>query len=117
MKYRALTDGGDYAFGQGSAVFLVDSPAAVGQAVKTRLMLWSGEWFLDVNEGTPYLSQIVGVGAQTAYDLAIQERILGTEGVLSIDEYASSLQERKLSVTATISTVYGSATINSRVGA
>lgn len=117
MKYRALTAGGDYTFGQGSATFLVDSPEAVGQAVQTRLGLWSGEWFLDTDEGTPYLSQILGVSAQSAYDLAIQERILGTAGVVAIDEYASSLQERKLSVTATISTVYGSATINSRVGA
>ena len=37
MKYRKLTENGDYAFGRGGADMHADTPEAVGQAVLTRL--------------------------------------------------------------------------------
>lgn len=113
MRYRALDANGDMVFGQGPSEFLVNSPEAVAQAVKTRLLLISGEWFLDTTEGTPYLTEILGTNTQTIYDQAIQERILATPGVLSIDNYSSSLDraKRQLSVQCTITTAYGAATV------
>jgi hypothetical protein len=112
MRYRALDADGDYQFGTSNAQFLVDSPDAVAQAVLTRLQLRTGEWFLDLLEGTPYDTEILGEGTQALYDQAIQERIIGTNGVLSLVEYSSTLDKnRKLSVSATIATVYGNATI------
>lgn len=112
MRYRKLSPTNDYVFGQGAPEFLVDTPETVGQAVRTRLRLSQGEWFLDTTEGTPYATEILGAGTQPLYDSAIKERVLGTTGVTSIDEYASSLsQNRALSVTMTISTLYGQATI------
>ena len=39
MKYRKLTENGDYAFGRGGADMHADTPEAVGQAVLTRLRL------------------------------------------------------------------------------
>ena len=53
MKYRKLTENGDYAFGRGGADMHADTPEAVGQAVLTRLRLFAGEWFVDLKEGTP----------------------------------------------------------------
>ncbi len=53
MRYRREDENGDYSFGQGDATFLTDTPEAVAQAVKTRLALWRGQWFLDTEEGTP----------------------------------------------------------------
>lgn len=112
MRYRKLSPTGDYVFGQGSNEFLVNSPEAVGQAVKTRLGLASGEWFLDSQEGTPYATQILGEGTQTLYDIAIQNRILGTEGVTSIATYGSYLSpQRALTVECTINTLYGTTTV------
>ena len=112
MKYRALSPTGDYVFGQGPSEFLSNSPATVAQAVRTRLLLFTGEWFLDLNEGTPYEQKILGKNTQPLYDQAFRERILGTPGVLSITDYASYLSaDRHLSVQATIDTLYGSATI------
>lgn len=107
MKYRILSTSNDYVFGQGSAQFLQDTPLTVAQAVKTRLWLSVGEWFLDTLEGTPYLGEILGHGNLATYDQAIQERILGTQGVVSIDAYSSSLEDRNLTVQATITTIYG----------
>jgi hypothetical protein len=107
MKYRALSATGDYVFGSGS-VWLVDSPQAVAQAVKTRLQLMVGDWFLDQKEGLNR-SLILGVGTAQTRDREIQQRILGTPGVKSLISYASNVDNRKFTVTATIDTIYGAA--------
>ena len=102
MKYRKLTENGDYAFGRGGADMHADTPEAVGQAVLTRLRLFAGEWFV-----------VLGKHTQDTYDPVFRERILDTEGVTGIVSYASSFdgETRKLSVRAVIGTVYGETTI------
>ena len=107
MRYRELSPTGDYLFGAGGQNFLVDSPEMVAQSVLTRLRLWSGEWFLDVTEGTPWMTQILGENTKSLYDLAIQSRVLQTQGVTGIKDYSSSLENRVLTVTMTIDTQYG----------
>lgn len=107
MRYRALDASGDMTFGGRRAAFLVDSPDVVAQALKTRLLLLTGEWFLDVTEGTPYAEQILGNNTSGTYDRAIRERVLETPGVLQISAYTSVLQNRQLRVSATIDTLYG----------
>lgn len=114
MRYRRIDADGDMTFGGGAANFLVDSPEAVAQAVLTRLRLMSGEWFFDSAEGTPYATEILGERTRSTYDLAIQERILGTEGVTSIATYSSSMDGRALTVEATIDTEYGAATLSAK---
>lgn len=113
MRNRRLSATGDYVFGQGPSEFLVNTPAAVAQAVLTRLKLATGEWFLDLNEGTPYSTQILGENTQPLYDQAIRDRILGTQGVTSIESYVSILDTttRALTVDCTINTLYGTVTI------
>lgn len=114
MRYRRQDDNGDYVFGQGSSEFLVDVPDAVAQAVLTRLKLVRGEWYLNADEGTPWLTQVLGEGTLDTYDLALQEVILDTPGVLQIDSYASVLDgaTRALTVAAVLTTIYGETTIN-----
>ena len=114
LSYRKLDINGDYVFGKGTANFYVDSPEAVAQAVKTRLALREGDWFLDINYGTPYDSQILGAGKVATYDLAIQEVILNTQGVKSIVSYSSGVDPntRAAFVSCTIETIYGQASIN-----
>lgn len=107
MRYRRLTATGDYQFGHGGADFLVDSRECVAQEVLTRLWLMQGEWFLDVTEGTPYATRVLGENTKPYYDLALQERVLSTVGVLSIANYASTLNNRRLSVTMNINTQFG----------
>lgn len=114
MRYRKLDENGDYSFGQGQQDFYVNQPEAVGQSVLTRLKLWQGEWFLDTSIGTPYLSQILGKVPQGVADQAIQQVALGTKGVLGLTAYFSNFDSasRSLSVTMTISTIYGSTEVN-----
>lgn len=105
MRYRALTEDEDYQFA-GSSRFLVDSPEAVAQAIKTRLRLMAGEWFLDTEEGLD-LNLILGSHTQGTRDAEIQRRILDTQGVLQLLEYASNVESRHFSVTAKVETSYG----------
>lgn len=107
MRYRMLDANGDYSFGNGSGNFLANSPACVAQSILTRLKLWRGEWFLDITEGTPWLQSVLGTGTKSMYDLAIQQRVLATDGVTSILSYSSTLIGRKLSVRMTVATQFG----------
>jgi hypothetical protein len=107
MRYRALDANGDMTFGHSKADFLVDSPEAVAQVLKTRFGLATGEWFLDVTEGTPYGADILGKSNRATYDQAIRGRILDTPGVSAINTYSSSLVDRRLTVVAEIETIYG----------
>lgn len=110
MRYRALSNDGDYTFGAGPANFLVNTPETVAQSVRTRLLLWQGEWFLDITVGTPWLQQILGTGKGKALrDLVIQTRVLQTIGVTGINDYFSNddQETRKMAVKMTITTIYG----------
>lgn len=100
MKVRALSQSGDYQLN----VFLSNSSECVAQCVSTRLKLWLGQWFADLSDGTDWSNAILGFN--TPYDLTIQDRILGTEGVTEIVSYQSNITDRNLSVTAYILTSY-----------
>lgn len=109
MRYRRLDANGDYMLNN----FLRDVPEAVGQAIKTRLLLITGEWFLNLNEGTPWYTQVLGKYTAGIYDTVIKSRIIGTPGVLSIDTYQSTIDPdtRSLDVNATVTTIYGVTTL------
>lgn len=113
LSYRKLDANGDYVFGQNSGNFYVNSPDAVAQAVKTRLALSQGEWFLDISKGTPYNSQILGAGTVGIYDNAIQEVIVNTVGVTRIVNYSSNVDPntRAAFISCTIDTVFGRVSI------
>lgn len=107
MRYRALSPSGDYTFGQGIDNYLINTPAAVGQAIRTRLLLLTQEWFLDVTDGTPFSTQILGTNTRATRDLAVKARILKTPGVKQLVQYASQVADRKFTVTALVDTIYG----------
>ncbi len=109
MRYRKLTADGDYSFGGGQLDFYRDVPEAVGQAVETRLLLFLGEWFLDIDEGTPYLQGVLGKHSKETADITIQTRILNTQGMVDISDYVSVIdgETRGMTVSATIDTIYG----------
>lgn len=123
MRYRKLSrdavvrgvfvPGGDYVFGQGRSDFWQDVPDAPAQAVLTRLRLQTGEWFLDLKEGTPWKTRVLGRHTEATRDLVVRFRTKGTLGVSTIARYSSNLdrETRAFSVDMTISTIYGVARI------
>ena len=118
MRYRKLDANGDYTLGT-SNDWLVDSPDAVGQAIKTRLGLWTGEWFVDTTDGMPWNEQVLGKRLPgKTYDMAIRKRILETAGVKELTSYSSAFDgnSRTLSITATVNTIYGATSIAYTLG-
>lgn len=113
MRYRKLSSTGDYVFGNGQEDFYRDVPEAPAQAVQTRLLLWQTEWFLNVDEGVPYLQGILGKGNEESASIILRSTILQTQGVLSLSDYSNVLnrETRKFSVSATIDTIYGTTTL------
>lgn len=113
MRYRKQDASGDYVFGHQQSDFYRDVPDAVAQAAKTRLMLFTGEWYLDTSDGTPWRTGVLGKYTKDVYDLVIRSRILGTPGVDEILSYSSTFDgnSRALSISATINTQYGPAPV------
>jgi len=99
---------GDIRSGAGD-VMLVDSGAEVAQRVRTRLRRNFTEWFLNTNAGMPWNSGILGSRDRAAVELRIQQEISSTDGVSSVVQFATAFnyQTRTLSVSATITTIYG----------
>lgn len=115
MRYRREDANSDYTFGQGDDTWLINSPETVAQAVKTRFLLWYGQWFLDTTEGTPWIQSVLGKQKPETYNLAIRQRILETQGVNSIKSFDTTLNtsSRRVVFTATIDTIYGTTTVTS----
>jgi len=109
MRYRKVSEDGDFVFGQSENDYYQDVPEAVALAVKGRLLLWLGEWFLDIDEGTPYMQGILGKHSKAAADVTIQDRISGTEGFVSLEDFESVLDPdtRAYSASCTLNTIYG----------
>ena len=115
MRYRREDDNGDYTFGQGDDTWLTNSPEAVAQAIKTRFLLWYGQWFLDTTEGTPWIQSVLGKQRPEVYNLAIRQRIMETSGVSAINDFNTTVNTttRRVTFTATVETLYGTTTVTS----
>jgi hypothetical protein len=81
--------------------FIKDTDAVV-QAIKTNLLLLEGEWWEDISEGLPLFQSLLGQsGTQEhldAADLLIKERILSTQGVSQIQDFQSSYENRRYTI-------------------
>lgn len=108
MKVRKETETGDMIFGNSENNYYADIPEAPAVCIKNRLNLILGSWFLDLREGVDYQA-IINYKFQKNVDVILQNRILGTQGVLAITDYSSSYDadKRKMIVDLTVQTIYG----------
>jgi hypothetical protein len=87
ISYLRLDEEYDPVFDPGAV--LVDAQA-VEQAIKTRLMLFQGEWWEDLNEGTPMFQKILGsrasVSGQQIMSQALAARVSGTPYVTAVED-------------------------------
>jgi hypothetical protein len=100
---------GDMTFGRGAADYWINDRRGVGQLVSTRLRLWQGQWFLAVNDGMPWGTEVLGKYTDDVRDAAVQDRIYATPGMVGVQGYNSQLdrQSRAWTVHASLQTVYG----------
>lgn len=109
LSVRQLDQNGDMQFGRGKRDFISDTPEVVGQRAKTRMSLWTSDWYLNLAEGTPYRTAVLGMRTNATRDPALRSRILGTAGCTGITAYASQITRstRGYNVQANIQTAFG----------
>lgn len=112
VTYRQLDSNNDPQWGQGTANYVGDADA-VALMIRTRLLLFKGEWWADLQEGLPLWQQILGQGAgqqqQQTIALLIQARILATAYVTGISnvETVYNPNTRAFQFSATVQTQFG----------
>jgi len=107
--YRQLGPNNDPLWGQGSANFLRDA-AAVAQAIYSRLLLFEGEWWESVLDGTPMWQSILGVAnSEQQISLLLQNRILGTPYVTGLTNVQVQVNQaaRSFTMSADAQTAFG----------
>jgi len=109
MIVRRLNNDFDISFGHGLSDYARDQEA-VAQNVRTRLQLLREEWFLDVDAGVPYLQEIMVKPANLPLaESYIKQTIIDTDGVDELRNFSMDFdrETRKLVVSSTVSTIYG----------
>lgn len=114
MIYRRLDEDGDMIFGQGKFNYC-ESLEAIGQAIKTKLLLLKAEWWEDLEDGTPLFQDIFpqrGDSGRNAVDIIIKTRILEVNGVTNISNFTSSIDSKTRTYSAVITVETTSGTID-----
>jgi hypothetical protein len=109
MTVRALDENGDIVT-SGRQFLSGGSAAEAAQNVNTRLKFFTGEWFLDIQDGTPWFPQvnrfgILGKGGTLSQKEAIiRRRILLAPAVAGMSKFQIDYEPitRQLSVVAGI---------------
>lgn len=112
MFYRRLDENGDYSFGHGKSSFASDIEA-VAQAIETKIKLFKGEFWYDVQDGTPMFQDILGQKlsneGKNAIDIIITDRILKIPEVSTVLSYSSEIDKinRTYNAVIVVETIYG----------
>jgi hypothetical protein len=110
MIGRALDSNNDLIVENGQ-LKLVSEGAETVQHVRTRLLFYMEEWFLDLQAGTPYFQEIFTKPANLAnIESIFKSRILNTPGVERLTQFAMEYEgnsTRRLTVSFSAETIYG----------
>ncbi len=92
MSTFAQTSEGDLQIVNGRLVLEKDPAKVAAITIRNKLLRWKGSWFLDTEEGIPYLKFVL----RKAPDLAVVRRIF--EKVILGTAFVASLESLDLSV-------------------
>lgn len=115
IVYLRLDSENDPVFDPGAELMDLD---AVGQAILTRLRLFQGEWWADLNDGTPMFQAILGQRAsqqgRQIMALALANRVSGTPYVSGVTDVSIKFasQSRALQFNCTAQTSFGNVPVN-----
>jgi hypothetical protein len=116
IQVRALGPGYDPLAGNGTANFLTDLDA-VRQIIQTRLLLFQGEWFLNLADGTPVFQQMLGVAGagkrSQIISALLQARIRNSPFVTGVLDVQTDYDPntRAFGFSCTVSTQFGNITV------
>jgi len=110
ITVRALDSNWDPLQGNGQACFLSDLAAMV-QIIRSRLLLFQGEWFLDLNDGLPMFNGILGSQANArglqAITNMITSRLKTTKYVVEVNDVSSAYVSRRFYYSSQVQTQFG----------
>jgi hypothetical protein len=112
MTVRALDENGDI---KTSGVQFISGQDEIAQTITTRLKLFSGEYFRNITDGTPWFDIILPKNTSLSLkDSFIKSRIAETNGVRGLLSYSSNydIDLRKYSVSSEVLTEFGVLQIN-----
>ena len=107
---RTLSHDTDLVVSDGNLV-MADGVEAIRQQVEQALRWWLGEWFLRLNEGVPYESEIFQRPASLGLiSVILTDRALSVDGVDAVTDVRTSIdpQTREMRWSATVRTDFGS---------
>lgn len=94
-----------------SGVAVASGVDSVVQGIRSRLLLFRGEWFLNANAGMPWFEEVFTDGGQDIrrIESALKAQIIATPGVESILSFDLAFDgaTRDLSVSFSVDTIYG----------
>ena len=107
MRVRTLDESGDLAINGHTFSF---DKECIRQTIETRLRLYLGEYFRDINDGTPWFQSILGKNTNlNAIEAILRNRIIRTTGVIRLLSFDLNYDDvtRVLSVSGSVLTQYG----------
>lgn len=114
MKCRALDENGDYLFGNNDQDYIAGVDA-IAQTIRTKVLLFYGEWWENIGIGIPMFQSIIGQmnpeALQTSASLLLTQRIMEVEGVVSVDDVEIVRSGRTLNFRIKVNTEAGEATV------
>lgn len=112
MTVRRLDANGDIVT---SGTQFTNEANEIAQTISTRLRLFLGEYFRNINEGTPWFQSILNKrGTLSSKDAIIKQRITQTDGVIGLLKYSTDydIDSRTYSIIAVVNTRFGEIPIN-----
>ena len=110
MIGRAL-DSNNNLMVRGGSLLTVADGAEIVQHVRSRLLFYLGEWFLDIDAGVPYFQEIFTKPANLAnIESIFKSKILRTPGVQRLTDFSMTYEggsSRTLSVSFSAETTFG----------
>lgn len=107
----ALNESHDLYQSSRSGIAIAEGADSVVQGIRTRLLLFKGEWFLDINTGMPWFQEVFTDGGQDIrrIESALKTQINATPGVEAILSFNLEFigSTRELTVSFEVDTIYG----------
>jgi hypothetical protein len=112
MIFRNLDAAGDWKFGHGKADYL-DSDAAIGLNIRTRIYSWLNDCFFDLPAGIDWINRLGGKNQKILLDTDLQRIISQSYGVTGIISLSSQLTVRGYGAQYEIQTIFSTSYIDS----
>lgn len=110
MIGRALNINNDIIYESGKFK-TVENAAETVQYIRSKLLLYKGEWFLNINAGIPYFQEIFTRPVNLAnIESIFKSTILNTPNINKLVEFSMDYKKspnRKLTITFSAETTYG----------